>query len=150
MALEFILVIFPVMILMFVFFNLMFLLGNLMLTQSTMNKSVQQVAAVGCVPTGLKTRLQSADFLAVSNVRVNFVTTGKTWDHGNNIGANGVVQGGRQVPDCSAVTAANRLNSGDYIYAQMRYNQRLFLTTSSNPELRSGALTISQTLEGEG
>ena len=120
-----------------------------MLTQATVNKSVQQVAATGCVPSGLKTKIEAADYLAVSNVKINFVTTGRNWNHDTNIDSNGIVQG-RSVPDCSAVNASNRLNSGDYIYAQIIYNQRLFLTTTTNPELKTGALTISQTLEGEG
>jgi Flp pilus assembly protein TadG len=70
-AIEFIIVILPCLILMFLFLNVLLVVGNLMLSQSSANRTVQQVAALGCLPKNLKERVEDQNrYLGAKDVEV--------------------------------------------------------------------------------
>lgn len=166
-ALETLIVLAPWLIMIALFFNLLFMLATLMLNQATVNRGAQQAASLGCLPVQLQEDLTSRSGLGMHDVRlialtpqVNLGQQVVEWDRDRYLNENGeaVARPGvaRYLPDCSRPN--RNVESGNYIFVQASYKQRLWvlgglaamgLIDGDSVELRTEALTVSNSLEGE-
>lgn len=172
-ALETFIVFIPWFVVTFMFFNLLFLLGSLMLNQATVNRGAQQVAAMGCLPDNLRTELESRAGLGMHDVKVEAIAPnpdarGKAitdWNRSRYLDSNGDIVNNpsvsRMIPNCSQTaetgTAPNTVPSGNFIFLQAHYKQSLALLLpvalaggSDEIDVHRSALTVSNALEGEG
>lgn len=120
-AIEFIIVILPCLILMFLFLNVLLIIGNLMLSQSSANRTVQQIAALGCLPKDLEERVQDQNsYLGADQVEVRaysskYPSTGGFLDN-----APGEIE--NLGDDCS-----NKASSLSYVVINISYKQDVVL-----------------------
>lgn len=172
-ALETFIVFIPWLVITFMFFNLLFLLGSLMLNQATVNRGAQEVAALGCLPDNLRSELESRAGLGMRDVQITAVApnpqaNGRAitdWDRSRYLDKDGNVVNNpavsRMIPNCLATAetgkAPNTVPSGNFIFVQARYRQVLALLLpvamvggSDSIEVHRSALTVSNALEGEG
>lgn len=147
MAVEFIIIILPCIILMFMFLNVLMIVGNLMLAQSASDRTVQQVAALGCLPFDLKTNIENRNnYLGVNNVEVVAYKSNNTWSQASWSKAaalnNPIV--------CNSPTSfwAPRAFQEQYVYVQLKYTQDLVLIPgATSVNLDVGSLSVSSSLE---
>jgi hypothetical protein len=171
-ALETLIVLLPWFVVAVMFFNLLFFLGSLMLTQSTVNRSALQIAAIGCVPNDLRSEIQSRSGLGITNINVVALSprplaNGRAdlnWvrdNHLDNQGNATINSFNNRVPNCQLDPQTSRprsvIPSGSYIYVQASYQQRLIvlaplaaLGMSDTVDVHRSALTVSTALEGGG
>lgn len=172
-ALETLLVLAPWLVITFMFFNLLFLLGSLMLNQATVNRGAQQIASLGCLPQSLHDELESRAALGMTDLEVeaiapNLGNDGRpivNWDRNRYIDEEGniAISPGvaKRIPTCTLSAATGRptttLPSGNFIFVQARYNQHLILLLpvklaggESSIPIHRDALVVSNSLEGEG
>lgn len=149
-SIEMLIVMLPCIFVMFLFFNLVMILGNSMLTQAVVNRAGQQVAALGCVPTGLTNKMrQDSRLFGITNQQITFVSAAN-WDGSRSkyIDANGNPTTNTQtVPSCANASGA-RVRSRNFIYTQLRFTQKLaFAPGISSPTIDANSLTLSTTYE---
>jgi hypothetical protein len=153
-SLEFFVVFIPWLAIVFFFFNLLFLLGSLMNNQAALVRGAQQVAAVGCVPQGLKQQITEAA-LAADNPTITIRAFTDWSGLGDEFAADGRIAEGQVVADCQT-DPARRVPGGQYIYVQLEYKQFIpLLDIFTGVEdrqrvdinVRRGALVVSQSLE---
>lgn len=149
-SIEMLIVMVPCIFVMFLFFNLVMILGNSMLSQAVVNRAGQQVAALGCVPEGLTAKMrQDSKLFGITNQQITFVSAAN-WDGNRNkyIDSNGNPTTNMQtVPSCTDGTGA-RVRSRNFIYTQLRFTQKLaFAPGFGSPTIDANSLTLSTTYE---
>jgi hypothetical protein len=172
-ALETFIVFIPWLVITFMFFNLLFLLGSLMLNQATVNRGAEQVAAMGCLPDNLRAELESRAGLGMSDIQIEAVAPNPDshgqaivdWDRTKYLDSDGTIVNNpavsRMIPNCDATAetgnAPNTVPSGNFIFLQAHYSQALALLLpvalaggSDSIDIHRSALTVSNALEGEG
>jgi hypothetical protein len=172
-ALETFIVFIPWMVITFMFFNLLFLLGSLMLNQATVNRGAEQVAAMGCLPDSLRAELESRAGLGMSDIQIEAVAPNPDahdraitdWDRTKYLDSDGTIINNpavsRMIPNCNSTAetgiAPDTVPSGNFIFLQAHYKQALALLLpvklaggSDSIDVHRSALTVSNALEGEG
>lgn len=159
-SLEFLIVFVPWIIVIFIFFNLLFLLGSLMINQATVTRAAQQVAAAGCLPEGLP---ELTEETAIGAEEPRFVVRstppgpeGQGWNRDQMFNDDGTLAQGDPAPQCQP-GQRSAIPSGHYIYVQLQYRQYLPMVSavagvvggSGYLEVNRGALAVSQSLEAE-
>lgn len=156
-ALETLLILVPWIMIVGMFFNLLFLLGSLMMNQATVNRAAYQIASLGCVPLSLQNEVQGNQQFGMKNTQLIVRTTGtdNTWSHNNFIDSDNNITGNLQPVrvcrvDARTLRTENSVKGGKYIYVRLRYNQKLLAVSffGLNKELtvNRSALTVSQAL----
>lgn len=152
-SLEFLIVFIPWLIVIFIFLNLVFLLGSLMNNQATLTRGVQQIAAAGCLPDGLTEQIEK-NTIGTRNLEINTRSFTDWSGSGAEFSASGELQGGKVIESCAADPQS--VPGGNYVYLQLNYDQYLPMLdalTGFNDggfmgfKVRRGALLVSQSLE---
>jgi hypothetical protein len=142
-SLELLIVLVPWMIVVFIFFNLLFLLSSLMINQSAVNRAAQQVAAVSCLPQGLEQSVvdsaigvndvNDVKFVAVASAPLPNGRANPIWNRDAYINTDGRAKTGTgsDLRPCAPGNA--ELISSNYIYVQLQYKQTLPITPCTLP-----------------
>lgn len=150
-ALEFIIIILPCLILMFLFLNILFIVGNLMLTQSNANRIVQQVAAHSCLPQAVENRaIEKNKYLGVENIKI-IVYSGIKWQDRNGkiraVGISNPIQN-NQNAKVIAPNCAEKVTPGGYVFVRITYKQSFVLMPGIDSlNLSAQAASISSGFE---
>jgi hypothetical protein len=132
-AIEFIIVILPCLILMFLFLNVLLILGNLMLSQANANRAIQQIAASGCLPGDLKEQIQKQNtYLGIEEVKVQaYSLNNATKDYPE------------KAVKTSLLDCTNRSPSLSYVIINISYKQDVVLIPGVNSlNLDSEAVSV--------
>lgn len=173
-SLETLIVLIPWLAIIFVFLNLVFMIGSIMINQTVTNRGAQQIAATGCVPSSLKADLEEAVGIGVRNPSVRAIAPRTVnrkpttqWNRNLYLNDDGGLRsnvGGYaiEVPPCPVngeLPSSQIIPSGNFIFVQISYQQLLpglSLASTLNGDIpewvtvRRNALVVSQSLEGEG
>ena len=167
-SLEMLLVLILWLVVVFIFLNMIFMLGSLMLTQASVNRSAQQLAAVGCIPDDLQQNISDRGAIGIKDVTVRAIAPRTTlgrpitvWDRSRYLNADGSLMSSPSnavnILTC-ATSGPTTIPSGNFIFVQLEYKQKLPMLEIMSGEMglpeeiliHRSALVVSQSLSGEG
>jgi len=137
--------------------NLMFIIASLMLNQSTVTRGSQQVASLGCLPTGVAEEIADRATFGTEDVEVRAAyvspSADGTFDRDSVFDDQGRVRAGAaRVPECKSSSDRRYAPSGSYVLVQASYKQRVvlleYLGIPATFSVTRNALSVSNALEG--
>jgi hypothetical protein len=155
-ALETLVVFIPWLMVVMMLFNLFFVMGSLVMTQSAVNRAALEAGSYGCLLPTLEKRMQDFEGLGAKVTEVDAVTPPgpaaerqSTWNRSSVLNSDGTIKASaKHLANCSQGEVPNTITSGNYIYLRVAYKQHILFPPVSFDVTRT-ALVTSSSLEGE-